>query len=257
MTQFPANTQVWKRKEEKIKVKTSRGSSHSPPVEKWWTLPYCFVQFPSQTMPLFALLYGTRDGNSPSAIYINRPNQHSVLILTRKTMSLRLIGHSTTPYLLTETTTYCMLRVTGHKVAKTLRGLIPNLAILLWTPQAPPESQSSEPSYTFPFQQKAAKKLMWPDISHLWFCLKQRKAGPFLFCSVLSPNRIITHFWVNFNKSSAELQLWHKEKQGQGGCRIMMCHPTSSWKWFCTGHKEIEMGDFVNPSTEQQTVRFG
>lgn len=155
MTQFPANTQVWKRKEEKIKVKTSRGSSHSPPVEKWWTLPYCFVQFPSQTMPLFALLYGTRDGNSPSAIYINRPNQHSVLILTRKTMSLRLIGHSTTPYLLTETTTYCMLRVTGHKVAKTLRGLIPNLAILLWTPQAPPESQSSEPSYTFPFQQKA------------------------------------------------------------------------------------------------------
>lgn len=144
-----------------------------------------------------------------------------------------------------------MLHVTGHKVAKTLRGLIPTLAILLWTPQAPPESQSSEASYTFPFQQKAVS-LMWPDISHLCFCLKQRKVGLVLFCSVLSPNRVITHFWVNFNKSSAELQLWHKEKQGQGGCRIMMCHPTSSWKWFCTGHKEIEMGDFVNPSTEQQ-----
>lgn len=153
--QHPGMKDIWKRKEGKIKVKTSRGSSHSLPVEKWWTLTFCFVQFPSQTMPLFALLYGTRDGNSPSAIYINSPNQHSVLILTRKIVSLRLIGHSTTPYLLTETTTYCMLQVTGHKVAKTLRGFIPTLAILLWTPQAPPESPSSEPSYTFPFQQKA------------------------------------------------------------------------------------------------------
>lgn len=85
-------TTRYERERGEIKVKSNRGFSHSLPVEKW-TLIYCFVLFPSQSMPLFVLLYRTQDGNRFSVLKLgddiiifslyNQPKPaHRVWILT-------------------------------------------------------------------------------------------------------------------------------------------------------------------------------
>lgn len=138
-------------------MKSSRGSPHSLPIEKWWFLIYCFDQFPSQIM-----LHSIRDDNNSWVLKLGvniilcnlhkQPNQHIVSGFWRgKIGCLCLNSNNTNPWqALHPSRNHNVLHVTKRKVATISKQPIPTLIILLWILQAPPGSRFSEISYTFP-----------------------------------------------------------------------------------------------------------
>lgn len=249
MTQFPANTQIWRRYERKRRTdegeKQQRLLSQPASWEVNLDLWVCLVAITEHALVRPATWDKDKQPKTSQSLNLNKEN-----------CLLMLSSRSTKPWQVLPPweRNHSMLHLPVHRTrgGKNLKTARPSPGCLALDSMGSSMIPDLRKQLCISLPGKS-RLVVQPDISHPCFCLKQRKKWVRFRSALLCHQTVSlrTSRWILINtllSCSCDI----RDKQGQAGCRIIMFPPTSSWKWFCTGRQKIKLGDFGSPSPEQQ-----